>query len=87
MDGTARRSQIFRLGPAPEGVKRSPRSSSGWWGCSAKPWGGSKKGDDVWVAVTASRRNSWKRKATSHESLGQLSRRRRDTLEIIKWRN
>src|SRR6266540_6642806 len=46
MDGTARRSQIFRLGPAPEGVKQLTEVIERMVGVLGEGVGRLKKGDD-----------------------------------------
>ena len=86
MDGTARRSQIFRLGPAPEGVKRLTEVIERMVGVLGEAVGRLKKGDDVMRYCVEAKQLEEEGDAIYHESLGQLFEKERDTLEIIKWK-
>jgi len=86
MDGTARRSQIFRLGPAPEGVKRLTEVIERMVGVLGEGVSRLKKGDDVMRYCIEAKQLEEEGDAIYHEALGQLFEKERDTLEIIKWK-
>jgi len=86
MDGTARRSQIFRLGPAPEGVKRLTEVIERMVGVLGEGVGRLKKGDDVMRYCIEAKQLEEEGDAIYQEALGQLFERERDALEIIKWK-
>ena len=86
MDGTARRSQIFRLGPAPEGVKQLTEVIERMVGVLGEGVGRLKKGDDVMRYCIEAKQLEEEGDAIYHESLGRLFEKERDALEIIKWK-
>src|SRR5881296_287434 len=86
MDGTARRSQIFRLGVAPEGVKQLTDVIERMVGVLGEGVGRLKKGDDVMRYCIEAKSLEEEGDAIYHESLGQLFEKERDALEIIKWK-
>jgi len=86
MDGTARRSQIFRLGPAPEGVKRLTEVIERMVGVLGEAVSRLKKGDDVMRYCVEAKQLEEEGDAIYHEALGQLFEKERDALEIIKWK-
>src|SRR2546426_13977 len=86
MDGTARRSQIFRLGPAPEGVKRLTEVIERMVGVLGEGVSRLKKGDDVMRYCVEAKQLEEEGDAIYHEALGQLFEKERDALEIIKWK-
>src|SRR3989441_43555 len=86
MDGTARRSQIFRLGPAPQGVKLLTEVIERMVAVLGEGVARLKKGDDVMRYCVEAKQLEEEGDAIYHESLGQLFERERDPLEIIKWK-
>src|SRR5690348_2081097 len=86
MDGTARRAQIFRLGPAPEGVKRLTEVIERMTAALAEGVRHLKKGDDVMRFCVLAKNLEEEGDAIYHESLGQLFEKERDALEVIKWK-
>lgn len=86
MDGTARRSQIFRLGPAPAGVKQLTEVIQRMVACLAEAVGRLKKGDDVMRYCIEAKRLEEEGDAIYQEALGRLFETERDALEVIKWK-
>ncbi|MGH7606319.1 MAG: DUF47 domain-containing protein [Gemmatimonadales bacterium] len=86
MDGTARRAQIFRLGPAPSGVVRLVEVLQRMVAVLAEAVGRLKKGDDVMRYCIAAKELEEEGDAIYHEALGQLFERERDAVELIKWK-
>src|SRR6266513_3770481 len=86
MDGTARRSQIFRRGPAPEGVKQLTEVIERMVGVLGEGVGRLKKGDDVMRYCIEAKQLEEEGDAIYHETLGRLFEKERDALEIIKWK-
>jgi uncharacterized protein len=86
MDGTARRSQIFRLGPAPQGVKQLTEVIERMVAVLGEGVGRLKKGDDVMRYCIEAKQLEEEGDAIYHEALGQLFERERDALEVIKWK-
>jgi hypothetical protein len=86
MDGTARRTQIFRLGPSPQGVLRLVEVIQRMVGVLAEAVGRLKKGDDVMRYCVEAKQLEEEGDAIYHESLGQLFEKERDALEVIKWK-
>src|SRR3989449_8481949 len=86
IDGTARRSQIFHLGPAPQGVKRLTDVIQRMVGVLAEGVGRLKKGDDVLRFCIEAKKLEEEGDAIYQESLGDLFRTERDALEVIKWK-
>src|SRR5438477_2924128 len=86
MDGTARRAQIFRLGPSPEGVKRLTEVIEGMVGVLAEGVGRLKKGDDVMRFCVEAKKLEEEGDAIYHEALGRMFETERDALEVIKWK-
>src|SRR5213594_2161583 len=86
MDGTARRSQIFRLGVAPQGVRQLTEVIERMVGVLAEGVGRLKKGDDVMRYCIEVKSLEEEGDAIYHDSLGQLFEKERDALEIIKWK-
>src|SRR5213594_4117958 len=86
MDGTARRSQIFRLGLAPQGVKQLTEVIERMVTVLGEGVGRLKKGDDVMRYCIEAKQLEEEGDAIYHESLGQLFEKERDALEIIKWK-
>src|SRR5213592_3845144 len=86
MDGVARRAQIFRLGPAPEGVKRLTEVIERMVGVLAEGVGRLKKGDDVMRFCVEAKKLEEEGDSIYHEALGHLFEKERDALEVIKWK-
>jgi predicted phosphate transport protein (TIGR00153 family) len=86
MDGTARRAQIFRLGVAPQGVKRLAEVIQRMVGVLAEAVGRLKKGDDVMRFCVEAKQLEEEGDAIYHEALGQMFEKERDAIEIIKWK-
>src|SRR5438477_6889874 len=85
IDGTARRSQIFHLGPAPEGVKQLTEVIERMVGVLGEGVGRLKKGDDVMRYCIEAKQLEEEGDGIYHESLGRLFEKERDALESIKW--
>src|SRR6266516_1136259 len=85
IDGTARRSQIFRLGVAPEGVKQLTDVIERMVGVLGEGVGRLKKGDEVMRYCIEAKRLEEEGDAIYHDSLGQLFEKERDAIELIKW--
>jgi predicted phosphate transport protein (TIGR00153 family) len=86
MDGTARRSQIFRLGVAPQGVAQLTEVIERMVGVLGEAVGRLKRGDDVMRYCVEVKRLEEEGDAIYHESMGQLFERERDAIEVIKWK-
>jgi len=86
MDGAARRAQIFRLGPAPDGVKQLTEVIERMVGVLAEAVGRLKKGDDVMRFAVEAKKLEEEGDAIYHEALGRLFEKERDAIEIIKWK-
>jgi predicted phosphate transport protein (TIGR00153 family) len=86
MDGTARRAQIFRLGVAPQGVRRLTEVIQRMVAVLAEAVGRLKKGDDVMRFCVEAKQLEEEGDAIYHEALGQMFEKERDAIEIIKWK-
>ena len=86
MDGTARRAQIFRLGVAPQGVKRLAEVIQRMVGVLAEAVSRLKKGDDVMRFCVEAKQLEEEGDSIYHEALGQMFEKERDAIEIIKWK-
>jgi len=86
MDGTARRTQIFHLGVAPQGVLRLVEVLQKMMGVLAEAVSRLKKGDDVIKYAIEAKQLEEEGDSIYHESLGQLFERERDPIELIKWK-
>ena len=86
MDGTARRSQIFRVGQAPPGVKQLTEVILRMVAVLAEAVGRLKKGDDVMRYCIEAKRLEEEGDAIYQEALGRLFETERDALEVIKWK-
>ena len=86
MDGTARRSQMFRLGTAPEGVKQLVDVIQRMVAVLADGVGRLKRGDDVMRFCIEAKKLEEEGDATYHDALGLLFETERDALEVIKWK-
>ena len=86
IDGTSRRAQIFRLGPAPQGVRQLVEVIERMVGVLGEAVGRLKKGDDVIRFCVEAKKLEEEGDAIYHEVLGQLFEKERDALEVIKWK-
>jgi len=86
IDGIARRSQIFHLGPAPRGVNQLTEVIQRMVGVLAEGVGRLKKGDDVMRFCIEAKKLEEEGDALYHEALGQMFETERDALEVIKWK-
>ena len=86
MDGTARRAQIFRLGPAPDGVRQLVNVIERMVAALAEAVGRLKPGDDVMQYCIEAKKLEEEGDAIYHDALGQLFEKERDALEVIKWK-
>jgi uncharacterized protein Yka (UPF0111/DUF47 family) len=86
IDGTARRSQIFHLGPSPQAVKQLTDVIKRMVGVLAEGVSRLKKGDDVLRFCIEAKKLEEEGDAIYHEALGEMFETQRDALEIIKWK-
>jgi predicted phosphate transport protein (TIGR00153 family) len=86
MDGTARRAQIFGLGPSPQGVLRITEVLQRMMAAIAEAVSRLKKGDDVMRYCIEAKQLEEEGDAIYHESLGQLFAKEKDAIELIKWK-
>jgi len=86
IDGTARRSQIFHLGLAPQGAKVLTEVIQRMVGVLAEGVGRLKKGDDVMKYCIEAKKLEEEGDAIYQEALGRMFETERDALEIIKWK-
>ena len=86
IDGIARRSQIFHLGPAPQGVKQLTEVIQRMVGVLAEGVGRLKKGDDVMRFCIEAKKLEEEGDAIYHEALGHMFETERNALEVIKWK-
>ena len=86
MDGTARRSQIFRLGLAPEGVKRMVEVIGRMVKVLGEAVSRLKKGDDVIKYCIEAKKLEEEGDSIYHEALGHLFEHERDAVELIRWK-
>jgi uncharacterized protein Yka (UPF0111/DUF47 family) len=86
MDGTARRAQLYRVGPAPDEVKRLAEVIQRMVGVLADGVGRLKKGDDVMRYCIEAKHLEEEGDAIYHEALGRLFDTETNALELIKWK-
>ncbi|HUL02865.1 MAG TPA: DUF47 family protein [Gemmatimonadales bacterium] len=86
MDGTARRSQIFRVGLAPSGVKQLAAVIQRMVAVLAEGVGRLKKGDDVMRFCIEAKQLEEEGDAIYHEALGRMFDTEKNALEVIKWK-
>ena len=86
IDGTARRAQIFHLGPAPQGVKQLLEVIERMVAVLAEAVARLKKGDDVMKYCIEAKQLEEEGDAIYHEALGRMFETERDALEVIKWK-
>jgi uncharacterized protein len=86
MDGTARRAQIFGLGPTPPGVLRIAEVLQRMMAAIGEAVSRLKKGDDVMKYCIEAKELEEEGDAIYHESLGHLFAKEKDAIELIKWK-
>ena len=86
IDGTARRSQIFRLGPSPQGVKQLTEVIQRMVGALAEGVGRLKKGDDVLRFCIEAKKLEEEGDAIYHDAVGALFSGTPDPIEVIRWK-
>jgi uncharacterized protein len=86
MDGTARRTQIFRLGAAPPGVMRLLEVLQKMMAVLSEAVNRLKKGNDVMKYCIEAKQLEEEGDSIYHEALGQLFEKERDAIELIKWK-
>jgi predicted phosphate transport protein (TIGR00153 family) len=86
IDGIARRSQIFHLGAAPQGVKQLTEVIQRMVGVLAEGVSRLKKGDDVMRFCVEAKKLEEEGDALYQEALGRMFETERDALEVIKWK-
>jgi predicted phosphate transport protein (TIGR00153 family) len=86
IDGTARRSQIFHLGLAPQGVKQLTEVIQRMVGVLGEGVARLKTGDDVMKYCIEAKQLEEEGDAIYHEALGRMFETERDALEVIKWK-
>lgn len=86
MDGTARRAQIFRIGVAPEGVRRLTEVIQRMVATLGHGVDGLRKGHDVIKFCIEAKKLEEEGDSLYHESLGLLFEKERDAIELIRWK-
>jgi len=86
MDGVARRSQIFRLGLPPAGIKQLTEVLERMVIALGEGVARLKKGDDVMRFCIEAKRLEEEGDAIYHQALGELFEKEHDALEVIKWK-
>jgi uncharacterized protein Yka (UPF0111/DUF47 family) len=86
MDGTSRRSQIFHLGPAPEGVKLLCEVIHRMVAVLSEAVACLKQNKDVMQFCIDAKRLEEEGDALYHDALGRLFATERDAIELIKWK-
>jgi predicted phosphate transport protein (TIGR00153 family) len=86
IDGVARRAQIFRVGPAPEGVKQLTGVIHRAVGTLALGVEDLRKRDGVMAHCIEAKRLEEEADSLYHTSLGQLFDVEKNAIELIKWK-
>jgi predicted phosphate transport protein (TIGR00153 family) len=86
MDGTARRAQIFRLGPSPAGIMQLLDVIERMVGVLAEAVARLKKGDDVLKYCIEAKKLEEEGDAIYHDMLGELFDKESNALEVMKWK-
>jgi len=86
IDGVARRAEIFRVGPAPEGVKLLTTVIERAVGALARGVKQLKKRDGVMESCIAAKQLEEEADAIYHASLGRLFDEEHNAIELIKWK-
>ena len=86
IDGVARRAQIFRVGPAPDGVKQLTGVIERALVALAKGVEHLKKRDGVMEACIEAKQLEEEADALYHSALGQLFDTEQNAIELVKWK-
>lgn len=86
MDGTARRAQIFRVGVAPEGVRRLTEVIERMVTVLGQGVERLRKGEEVIKYCIEAKKLEEEGDVIYHEALGQLFETERDAIELIRWK-
>ncbi len=86
MDGTARRTEIYRVGVSPDGVKQLAEVIERMVGVLADGVGRLKKGDDVMRYCIEAKKLEEEGDAIYHDALGRLFDTEKNAVELIKWK-
>ena len=86
MDGTARRTQIYRVGITPDGVTQLAQVIERMVAVLAEAVGRLKKGDDVMRYCIEAKKLEEEGDAIYHDALGRLFDTEKNALELIKWK-
>ena len=86
IDGTARHSQIFHLGPSRPAVNQLTDVIRRMVGVLAEGVSRLKKGDDVLRFCIEAKKLEEEGDAIYHQALGDMFETERDALEVIKWK-
>lgn len=86
MDGVARRSQIFHVGGAPDGVKQLAEVVERMVGVLAEGVACLKKGDDVMKYCVEAKKLEEEGDALYHQALGRMFETEKNAIELIKWK-
>lgn len=86
MDGTARRAQIFRVGVAPEGVRRLTEVIERMVTVLGQGVERLRKGEEVIKYCIEAKKLEEEGDVIYHEAIGQLFETERDAIELIRWK-
>jgi predicted phosphate transport protein (TIGR00153 family) len=86
IDGVARRTQIFRVGPAPEGVKQLAMVIERALGALKGGVEHLKKGDGVMKACIEAKQLEEEADTIYHDALGRLFDQEQNAIELVKWK-
>ena len=86
IDGVARRTQIFRVGPAPEGVKQLTMVIERAVGALKGGVEHLKKGDGVMKACIEAKQLEEEADTIYHDALGRLFDQEQNAIELVKWK-
>ena len=86
IDGVARRAQIFRVGPAPEGIKQLAAVIARAVGALEIGVAHLRKGDGVMKACIEAKQLEEEADAIYHAMLGRLFETETNAIELVKWK-
>ena len=86
MDGVARRSQMFHVGAAPDGVKQLAEVIERMVGVLGEGVACLKKGDDVMKYCVEAKKLEEEGDAIYHQALGKMFEAEKNAIELIKWK-
>ena len=86
IDGVSRRAEIFRVGPAPEGVKQLTAVIERAVGALARGVKQLKKRDGVMESCIEAKQLEEEADSIYHASLGRLFDEEKNAIELIKWK-